>query len=315
MSDQTFEALFKRLLVHAPDLSWPLAQEFVNTAYSRALALHDWSALRSRQDVFTPAVYSTGTIAMVQGSTTVTGSGTAWTSDMEGRQIYVDGQPYFTILQVVGPTQVTVDRAWAQANEAGLSYEIGLYIFTAPSDFLHFISFTDPANNWRLHTDFLSEDVDRWDAERSSAGTPFLVLNQGVTGSGYATIAAGLRRFELYPRPTGEHLYSYTYYRKPALLSAYSDRPIWPLRGDALRAGAIAELCKWPGTKQTPNPHFDLNLYALYEQDFQREIGRCAREDQEVAATNIRYDDPFHGMLFAPLSASFLQAHDIVVGG
>jgi hypothetical protein len=58
MADQTYEQLFKRLLLHAPGLSPQLAGEFINTAYSRALGLHDWSALRGRADVFIPAPYA-----------------------------------------------------------------------------------------------------------------------------------------------------------------------------------------------------------------------------------------------------------------
>jgi hypothetical protein len=314
MSDATYEQLFKRLIVHAPDVSVPLAMEFINTAYSRALALHDWSALRALVNVYIPAAESTGTLSMTQGSSTITGVGTAFTSDMEGRQVRVDAQPYFTILSVQSPTSLTVDRAWVKPSATGLAYEITLSIITTPSDFGHFISFVDPENNWKLHTSFLSENIDQWDAERTSAGTSFLVVPQGVTGSGYATIAAGLRRFELWPRPSGAHVYSYSYIRKPPLLNAYSDRPIWPIRGDVIRAGAIAELCKWPGSRQTPNPHFDLNLSALYAEDFRRELGRCAREDQEVAPTNISYDDPFNGLMFAPLDARFIQSHDIVTG-
>lgn len=314
MSDQTFEELWKRLLVHAPDVGMPLAKEFINTAYSRALALHDWSALRGRSEVFIPAQYATGTVTVTQGSSSITGAGTAFTAAMEGRQIRVGSSPYYTILSIDVPGQIlTVDRPWADVNAAGAAFTINQAYFAAPSDFGHFISFVDPANNWKLHLKFLSEDIDRWDAERTSAGTPFLVVSQGLTPSGSATLAAGLRRFELWPRSVGPHVYSYSYIRKPPLLSAASDRPVWPLRGDIIRAGSIAELCKWPGTTQAPNPHFSADLAQLYENDFVRELGRAGREDQEVAATDIQYDDPFGGMIFAPLDARFIQSHDIVV--
>jgi hypothetical protein len=313
MADQTYEQLFKRLLLHAPGLSPQLAGEFINTAYSRALGLHDWSALRGRADVFIPAPYATGTIDLTLGSPTMTGTGTAWTSAHEGWQLKIAGQAYFDVVSVDSPTQITLSRAWAMDSVTGSEYSLSLTIVNTPSDFLHFISFVDPQNNWKLHQGFLPEEIDSWDAERTSSGTPFLVVPAGVT-SGFATIASGLRRFELWPRAAGAHTYSYTYYRKPALMSAFSDRPIWPLRGDAIRAGALTELCKWPGTSQTPNPHFSLELSQVYQTDFDREIGRCAREDQEVAATDITYNDPFHGLMFAPLDARYLQSHDVVVG-
>ncbi len=313
MSDQTFEQLWKRLVVHAPDIPIPLAQEFVNTAYSRALGLHDWSALRARSEVFVPAEHSAGTVDVTQGSAALVGSGTAWTADMEGRQFRVAGQPYYTILAVTSATAITLDRPWADETATGQDYTINYVYVRVPEDFGHFLSFADPSNNWRLHTNFLSEDIDRVDAERTSAGTPFVVVSQGVTPAGSATIDPGLQRFELWPRPNGPHLYSFFYMKKLPLMSANADRPIFPLRGDVLRAGAIGELCKWPGTIQTPNPHFNLDLQAIYERDFIRELDRCDREDQEISATNISYDDPFGGMIFAPLDAKFIQSHDIVI--
>lgn len=314
MSDQTFEQLFKRVRLHAPDLSPQLAMEFVNTAYSRSLALQDWSALRSRADIYIPPAHIDGTIDLTLGSAVVVGTATNWTSDMEGWQLRINGQAYFDILSVDSSTQITLSRPWAMESVLGSEYEISLTIINTPSDFLHFIDVIDPQNNWKLHLGFLPEQIDAWDAERTSSGSPFLVVPAGVT-LGFATIPDGLRRFELWPRAVGAHTYSYTYYRKPALMATFSDRPIWPIRGDALRAGALVELCKWPGTKVTPNPHFSLELAQVYQTDFDREIGRCAREDQEVAATDITYNDGFNGLSFAPFDAKFLQTHAIALVG
>jgi len=73
--------------------------------------------------------YTAGTVSVTQGSTTVTGTGTNWTEYMVGRYFTViskdkgDGQLY-RIVEVVSPTQITLDRAFAGASGNGRRYKI-----------------------------------------------------------------------------------------------------------------------------------------------------------------------------------------------
>lgn len=309
MSDQTFQQLWQKLIVYAPNIPVPLAQDFVNAAYSDALAMGGWAALRGDGDFFIPPPETTGTVTLTEGSAVMTGSGTSWTVSLEGQQLVVDGTgPYYTVLTVDTPTQITLDRVWGNESITNTPYTIQLIYVRPPSDFLYFLDVVDVQNNWKIRiNDILQEDIDRFDAQRSYAGTTWIAAPAGLTPAG-STVEAGLRRYELWPRPTGPKTFAYRYIRRPALMSAATDRPIWPIRGDILRSGAIAELCNWPGTEQLPNPFFDVNLYQLHRSRFEREINKAQREDQEFTATDIRYN--MYNLPWAPLDAKFLQTHD-----
>ena len=68
-------------------------------------------------------VYSTGTVAVTQDSTTITGTGTAWTEEMVGRSILVDGD-YYDIAAWVSATELTLADGFSGTNQSGLSYVI-----------------------------------------------------------------------------------------------------------------------------------------------------------------------------------------------
>lgn len=71
--------------------------------------------------------YSTGTVTTVKSSPTITGSGTSWTSDMEGRSILLDGNMY-TVVTVVSATSITLDFGVITNSASGLSYVIADFI-------------------------------------------------------------------------------------------------------------------------------------------------------------------------------------------
>ena len=81
-------------------------------------------ALQDRAFYTAPVDYTTGTLSLVSGSTTVMGSGTAWTTDMAGRYVYVIGYSYpLLVSTVVAANQLTLSSA-PTASVAGASYSI-----------------------------------------------------------------------------------------------------------------------------------------------------------------------------------------------
>ena len=63
-------------------------------------------------------VYNTGTVSVVVGGTTVTGTGTAWTSNMIGRQIMLSGYAY-NVLTVPSGTSLTIDQQYTSPGLSG----------------------------------------------------------------------------------------------------------------------------------------------------------------------------------------------------
>lgn len=304
MADSTFELLWKRILLYAPRCPLPLAQEFVNTAYSRALEGRQWSGLRVDTEVNIPAAYTTGMAGLVNASAAVSGSGTTWTSAMVGRQFLVGSRaPVYTIATVPTATSLTLDRVYGGNTVISTAYEITLMHLSMPTDFSSLESVRDTDNNWKLHTQFHQLQLDKWDAQRSTTGTSW-VLAAAPRSS------ADVVRYELWPRTTGGKVLTIRYFKKPSLLSANADAPIFPIRGDVLRHGAMVELALWPGVGTEKNPFYDLDQHRLHEERFQEGLSMAGIEDQNISQTSIQYDD-WVGLPYAPLDAKFLQSHDV----
>lgn len=68
--------------------------------------------------------YTTGTITVVAGSTTVTGAGTAWTTDMIGQKILLRGIWYLISDVNVGAQTLTIAIPYAAINLSGFPYTI-----------------------------------------------------------------------------------------------------------------------------------------------------------------------------------------------
>lgn len=300
----TFESLWKRLLVYAPETPIPLVQEFINTAYSRALTEVNWNAQRGEGEFIIPATYNTGTATVTQNSTSVSGVGTTWTSAMIGRQFFVTGRgPFYTITAVGSSTSLTLDRVYAGVSASGVTYDILSVYLTAPSDFLQFLAVMDRDNNWRLHTNFRQEQIDTWDSKRSVAGTPTILATAPYDSS-------GLVRFEIWPRATAGKTYSYRYIKKLAQLVNATDPLVWPISGYCLIQGALAEITMWPGLRGKPNPFYDLNQHNVHETLFKEELQKLILEDQRINQTAIIYEG-WENVPYAPIDAAYLQTHDI----
>lgn len=306
MSQENFGSLYKRILVYAPECPLPLAQEFINNAYSRVQSAWAWQALRVDLDKIFPLTYTTGTAQVTAGSLNVVGNGTTWTQAHVGLQFLVGGTaPIYTIETVTDATHLILDRAYGNTTNAAAVYSIQLVYLELPSDYIYIESVRDLANNWRLRTGFSQKQLDVWDAKRNVTGTPYLCAAAPVRVSNNA------ERLEFWPRVApGPKTYMIRYQKRPPLLSADTDTPIFPVRGDAIRYGALAELAMWKGTSKVPNVNFDLNTHQLYEGMFQEALQEAIREENEHYQQLVKYEDS-EGLPYAPIDASYLQTHDV----
>lgn len=70
-----------------------------------------------------PNIYYTGTVGVTNGSTSVTGSGTAWTATLNGGTLSV-GATNATVSTVGGVTALTLSSNWTGSTNASASYSI-----------------------------------------------------------------------------------------------------------------------------------------------------------------------------------------------
>src|SRR5438105_3672762 len=72
-----------------PNCSSEVVKTFLNSALRETLDRRNWYSNMTRGQIVTPKFYSAGTVAVTLGSSTVVGSGTAFTPDMIGRSLRI----------------------------------------------------------------------------------------------------------------------------------------------------------------------------------------------------------------------------------
>lgn len=175
MAQGTLQTMARQLQAYCPSVPYTLAQQWVIDRYRQITENKLWSFKMGSGTFYTPASYAEGTITLTNNSTTVTGSGTTFTSAMVGRQLQVQGF-VFTIATYTSATSITLDKKWYGATTADLAYVIlQAYITPADTDFHAWISIIDPALGWRIYTNYTSSELDRIDPRRAATGTPTLL--------------------------------------------------------------------------------------------------------------------------------------------
>jgi hypothetical protein len=306
LAANTLEEISRSLLLYVPQLPYPLAQQFIRDRYRRILDRRNWSATRAEAEFLLNAEKSAGTVEIVRGTDTVVGTSTAFASTDVGRQFKVGtGSPVYTVADVdVGAQALTLDRICGVASATGLSYRIVDAYVSPPADFLQFLVVSDPLQGWRLRHWITAEELMAMDPQRTFFGQPYVIADRMFN-------SAGTPQFEAWPYSTAARSLYYLYIKRPADLLEPDDTPIWPLRSDAIVAGALADVARWPGTAERPNLYFARpDYWKSYELEFEDKMIELERRDEDVYMTMLQ-TYPWNNYPLAPLSASFIQTHAI----
>lgn len=107
------------------DANEVVIQRKINDAYKEIARAYDWEHLRRTGELTTVPNYTTGTVTVTNGSYVVTGSGTAWTSTMEGRFFKPQGSGnWYRISKVQSATQLTLLSPYLDSTLSGQTYSI-----------------------------------------------------------------------------------------------------------------------------------------------------------------------------------------------
>ncbi len=107
----------------------------INDAQEEFQLSKPWNFYQKKSTITLITPYNTGTVTVTEDSTTVTGSGTTWTSAMTGRQIKFEAQSAVYDVTYVSTTELTLDRNYTEDTEAGKDYSIYQSIYDLPTDF------------------------------------------------------------------------------------------------------------------------------------------------------------------------------------
>jgi hypothetical protein len=305
MANKTFGQVWNEVLIHAPNLPPSLAREFVRVAYQEALDIHYWSELRTDAEVWIPDTYTTGTLTMTNVSTTVTGSGTTFTSAMVGRQLAVESiAPWYTITTFNSATEVIIDRAFQGETEAALEYTIGQFYVEFPTNLKVLERIRDQNNGWYLATQWYSQEyLDRVDPKRNSSGTPTMAVYAPTRTDSSGNV---IPRYEFWPRADEGRLYHYRY-TKDVSLTTNDTRLIDGLTPSTIVYGALAHAAMWPGTPDSPNMLFGVDKQESYMKTFDQKLNDDVLRDIDRNQTMIQEADGLVRRF--PIDAAYLQEH------
>ena len=102
-----------------------LVKRLINEAVAVVASTHEWPELWDRSFFTTVAAYTTGTVAVTEGLTTVTGTGTTFTAAMVGRKFRAGSDTaYYVIAAFVSTTEVTLEAAYQGTTATGATYSI-----------------------------------------------------------------------------------------------------------------------------------------------------------------------------------------------
>lgn len=302
----TFEAMYRSLRLWVPDLPIFLAQQFIRDRYRRAAERRMWSGLRGEAEFLLNAATTTGTVTLVRGDATVTGIGTSWTASEIGRQFMAGNRaPVYTVLSVnTGAQTLELDRVYGGDSATSVMYRILDAYVTVPSNFQQFMVVYDPKMNWRLRHFMTQADIARLDPARTSSGTPWAVVDRKFNE------VLGLPQYEIWPYSHSARNYPYYYSKRVTDVVNDDDTPFYPLRGDILVKGALADCCRWPGTIERPNPMYGkaVELSRQFEAEYEDQLSEMERQDENTYMTWLA-DTSWSSWPYAPMDASFLQQH------
>lgn len=102
-----------------------LVNDSIQIALNRISQAHDWPYYMKEGVINTVAPYETGTVTVSNGSTTVTGSGTTFTSAMVGRKIRINNEPaYYRIASFSSTTSISLETPYQGSLTSGNTYII-----------------------------------------------------------------------------------------------------------------------------------------------------------------------------------------------
>lgn len=317
MALDTYDSIVNSLLLRCPLAGGQLAEQFINYAFRRIIEKRKWSWSISQSQFIFPAAYTTGTVTVTNNSNSVAGVGTTWTTAMIGRQFRTSTlTPIYTIIDVPGPTTLTLDQVWGAASASTQGYKIYIAYQIPPTDFHSFVSIWDPNFSWSLWSTVSQAELNTYDAQRASQGTPYVVADFDYTALAFGggTISPQLPRFEVWPHQQAAYVIPFMYERRfPDLNDATGELPRY-IPGNVLLEGGLAACARWPGPDaEHRNPYFGLSLATMHEGLYDAQVRELERQDDEVYGRDVSYgiqDLPFCPYPF-PVNASYLQLHAI----
>jgi hypothetical protein len=271
----TFGDLKSLIQSFTPELTLTTIGNFINKRYQQLLKAWQWSFLKGYANLQLVAPYSTGTVSVTNSSTTVTGSGTSWTSAMAGRHFRLGSAiPFYKISAVVSATEITLASAYGGDTATGQTYEIFQHIYSLASDvreiskIVYDLALIEKSVEW----------IERNDPYRSISGTPLFYADRGIDASGY-------RQVEIHPYPSDDYVLRCSYWKSVSNLSADTDTIL--VRDDLLQELTLLDCYR---VAANSNPNY-LNFLPVVSAQIQWLWNEAVAEDMRKSSAEFEVKD------------------------
>lgn len=280
----SFEKAWKAVQLHVPDAPAPLVQHWVQNAYAILTDSRPWSwTLEYGQLIYQASRDLTCTVTI--GSTAVS-SAALFVAGDAGRQFRVGNYPIYTIASVTDTSNIVLQNAYEGTDDGSVTGTILDAYATMPSNFGAFTALVDPINQRWVPWWVTADEMNILDPARMAADTTPRLL-ASLAPSKY-TPTLGQIQYELWPKPSSDGALQYYMRTRPETL-ADEDLFVGVLaqRPDILQVGALMQAARWPGTKERPNPYFNLGLAQMLSKDFQDLANQLDNRDDDTYALSI----------------------------
>lgn len=210
--------------------------ECVNDALWSLAQRHRWSHLKRASELVVNGQYSSGTIDLTTETTTVTLTGGTWPSWAASGEMEISGQ-FYRIESRDSDTQLTLIAAYQGSTLSGGEYNLYRDRYVLPDDVYQFgqVLYGDswlwPNTPTTMESVYAAKNHYMWTNEHAYA---WAITNGEIL---------------LWPPPSSDQYFNYTYYAKPSEMTSDSDEADWdPIHRDILHRAIDVQVADRFGT-------------------------------------------------------------------
>lgn len=182
----------------------------------------DWKFLQEREIVQTVADYTTGTCDITDGSATVTGTGTVWTSTHVRWYIQFQGETnWYEVTARASNTSITISPAYEGTTATGQTYTLRQVFYSLSTSVSRILSIRQSSTPSKL-TNMGYRSLDLYQPDISTTGAPTAYALFRLDPSIAAT-AAKKRQLQFFPSADGIYNMEARYVKLLSDLSADGD--------------------------------------------------------------------------------------------
>lgn len=262
-----------------PDLTQPKILALLNDSLRTCLDRKTWYGLFIKGQLVAPQATTQGQVVATLGSNSVTGTGTAWTTELIGQQFRIGyNNPIYSITDVDAVNQVlTLELPWGSPTITSGYFIIQNYFNFGPN-----IKYVKTAVNMQLGFKFYlhatQDTLNTLDPWRQNQNFPFIV-------AGMPAAPDGSYLSELYPASWIQQAFPFMAYVQPPNLVNDNDNLPPAIRGDVILKHAVAQALVIGGPRN--NKYYDAAESARKMQEFEGELLRMAYSDENLYRTEL----------------------------